>query len=104
MIKNYDVGDLSEFWRSLTYRGNKSGDGKMQCGKALGYGEAHKKVWTAALLQRYVWGSRGHLWGFGEQIGLVMSQLCNMAGKLEGLRSSNYHSELICSLGGRLTW
>lgn len=79
----------------------------MQCGKALGYGngsgEAHKKVWTAALLQRYVWGSRGHLWGFGEQIRLVMSQLCNMAGKLEGLRSSSYHSETILSLGGTLT-
>lgn len=54
--------------------GNDSGDGKMQCGKALGCGngsgEAHKKVETAAVLQCYVWGPGGHLWGFGEQIGV----------------------------------
>lgn len=45
MTKIYDVGNLSEFWKSLIYRGNDSGVGKMQCGKVLGYGnestEAH---------------------------------------------------------------
>lgn len=41
-----------------------------------------------------------HLWGFEEQTGMVMSQLCSKAGKLEGLSSS----KLPLRNGTRLRW